>query len=78
MQQTTRNTFLTHQLLKLSLSFWSEGETAHRICVHLFWTEPSFYHQLKKNLLQDAINNATHNYLVQNLKYDIAATKQLF
>lgn len=76
MQQTRKITFQTYQLWKLSLSFWSEGETAYSICVHLFRTEPSFHQQLKKNLFQDTINNATrNNCLVQNFKYDIAAIK---
>lgn len=68
MQQTAKNTFQTYKLWKLPLSFWSGGESAYRICVHLFRTEPSFYQQLKKNLLQDAINNATQNNYLSSQK----------
>lgn len=67
MQQITNNTFQIHKIQNLPVSFRSGVEIAYRICVHLFKTEPNFYQQLKKNLLQDAIKNATHNMYSQKL-----------
>lgn len=68
MQQITNNTLQRYKIRKLSLGFWGGGETAYRICIHLFKTKPNLYQQLKENLLQDAIKNATHNNYMSSQK----------